>query len=133
MFQNSSKGYNCNFNNKYVFESLWSTTIYSCFQEFLVLLIILLLQWRKMSQTICPEVTFLKKILFKLASKLLQIFFKFKACSNLIYKARSVCVRLRNSNCFFAFYYLKSAGGFHFQSIFIEIFLNEKFVVSGSC
>ena len=33
----------------------------------------------------------------------------------------------------FAFYYLNRAGGFHFQSISIEIFLSEKFVVSGSC
>ena len=32
----------------------------------------------------------------------------------------------------FAFYYLNRVGGFHFQSISIEIFLSEKFIVSGS-
>ena len=52
-----------------------------------------------------------------------------------------VCVRLKQQllignkkqQLLFAFYYLNRAGGFHFQSISFEIFLSEKFVVSGSC
>ena len=56
-----------------------------------------------------------KKKKIKLASKLLEIFCKFQAWPNLIYKAGSgmqkkktayktkVCVRLKNSNCFLLF------------------------------
>ena len=87
-----------------------------------------------------------EKILFKLVSKSLEIFCKFQAWPNLIYKARlgkqkkvyktsvqnqSVCP-IEKQQLLFTFCYLNKAGGFPFQSISIEIFLSEKFVVSGS-
>ena len=45
---------------------------------------------------------------------------------------QSVCP-IEKQQLFFVFYYLNRASGFHFKSISIEIFLSEKFVVSGSC
>ena len=45
---------------------------------------------------------------------------------------KSVCP-IDKQQLLFACYSLNRAGGFHFQSIFIESFLTEKFVVSGSC
>ena len=64
---------------------------YLCFQEFLGMLLILLLQWRKISQVInYMSWSYLaKKIIFKLVSKSLEKFCKFQAWPNFIYKARS--------------------------------------------
>ena len=86
---------------------------------------------------------FVKKLLFKLISKSLEIFCKFQAWPNLIYKTRSGMQKksvqnqsacsIEKQQLLFAFYYLNRAGGFHFQSISIEIFLSEKFAVSGRC
>ena len=45
---------------------------------------------------------------------------------------QSVCP-IEKQQLLFAFYYLNKADSFHFKSISIEIFLSEKFVVSGSC
>ena len=45
---------------------------------------------------------------------------------------KSVCP-IDKQQLLFACYCLNRAGGFHFQSISIESFLIEKFVVSGSC